>query len=117
MRVAVATQLSSQVFPPSSAYDCSKRHDVGVTSFQPFRTGFTTDVPSYSSQVVSPDSGRRSREMWVFQFPISKSKSCSPFGRAGPREGSRLIARREMVATCTAATLNAAVIWPQYGGP
>src|SRR5689334_2224718 len=30
-RVSVATQLSSHVLPPSSEYDCSNRHEVGVT--------------------------------------------------------------------------------------
>ena len=31
-RVSVAIQFTSQVFPPSSENDCSKRHEVGVMS-------------------------------------------------------------------------------------
>jgi hypothetical protein len=31
-RVSVAIQFSSQVFPPSSENDCSKRHEAGVMS-------------------------------------------------------------------------------------
>src|SRR5215467_10892763 len=32
IRVSIATQFNSQVFPPSSENDCSKRHEVGVMS-------------------------------------------------------------------------------------
>ncbi len=48
IRVSVATQLSSQVFPPSSENDCSKRHEVGVMSCHTFRTRIIR--PPYSSQ-------------------------------------------------------------------
>jgi hypothetical protein len=45
---------------------------------RPFQTFHTTVVPSYSTQVVEPVRGRWSRLRWVFQVPISKSKSCCP---------------------------------------
>jgi hypothetical protein len=45
---------------------------------RPFHTLRTTLVPSYSIQVVEPVNGWSKRLRWVFQEPISKSKSCCP---------------------------------------
>src|SRR5579863_1577284 len=54
---------------------------------RPPQTLRTTDVPSYSTQVFEPLRGWVSLDTWVFQVPISKSKSCAPSrgaGAAGP---------------------------------
>src|SRR4029453_10410225 len=45
---------------------------------RPFQTLRTTVVPSYSTQVVEPIRGWTRRFRWVFQVPISKSKSRCP---------------------------------------
>src|SRR4051794_28618285 len=52
---------------------------VSSTRFaRPPHTFVTVVVPSYSTQVVEPVSGRANRRRWVFHVPISKSKSCWP---------------------------------------
>src|SRR5262245_48299798 len=57
---------------------------------RPFQTFRTTVIPSYSAHSVDPASGCTSRLTCVFQVPMWKSKSCSPFVAEATGEGPGL---------------------------